>query len=530
MRWSARGVPRACRDDRVRGRLDGVRRRAPAATTYGMAGHACGETSGFGERASDLLLNLESSDVAAAMRRRREHAADAEIARETCVIGAHRGDIANEAAVCSKTQEPLRLVAIDRLLLVERPDALKGPTAHGEVRAVDEIDVAVGGSVVEMGDRESLASAPSRVARLEDDLDRAAIALGARRHGDARLERGEPMGLEAAVVVDKDDHIAARGCDTRVACTIGSPLPFTANVAKGDPTRPGARLHQLARFAVERVVRNDNFARLPRLLPDEIIENTIEVPSAASARRDDDREAHIEQYRPTSPIHQLARLVADREDAQAEALGAAAAGACTADLQAVVTRAFELERRRFDTLLAWYALRRLPLRGWRRVLVVDAGAGDEVIFLLERGYDVEAIRPSDVRAGALVEERLRRRRLSLTWVDHPRARRFDAVFAFTPAPGRAAIERLADALRPGGFMAAVSVSDRIAASVRPLRRETPDGELGDVADVAVFRRRRDVADLVPVLRRRVARDEMEESLAGAGDVEVDDSTVPGGTG
>ncbi len=79
-------------------------------------------------------------------------------------------------------------------------------------------------------------------------------------------------------------------------------------------------------------------------------------------------------------------------------------------------------------------------------------------------------------------------------------------------------------------MAAVGVTAGIAASVRPLRREAPGGELGDVADVAVFRRRRGVADLVPVLRRRVARDEMEESLAGARDVEVDDGTLPGGTG
>lgn len=110
--------------------------------------------------------------------------------------------------------------------------------------------------------------------------------------------------------------------------------------------------------------------------------------------------------------------------------------------------------------VADFADRFLPSRGWRRVLLLGCGLGDEAILLAERGYDITII---DVDSPSLwfTQHRLSRRGLAATVILGDPARpalpgTFDVIFASYPeltTRDRDALRReLKKALRGGGML------------------------------------------------------------------------------
>ncbi len=145
------------------------------------------------------------------------------------MVDARGGDVAHASAGGAQAALPVLLVAGAAEQLVERPDPLERAAPQRQVRAPDELGVAVLGAEVERGDRQRLASAGVQPRALEPRADRAAerVVLPRRRE-----QRVEPAGPDLDVVVEEAEQFAPRGRDRRVAGDVDAARAPERDVAR----------------------------------------------------------------------------------------------------------------------------------------------------------------------------------------------------------------------------------------------------------------------------------------------------------
>ena len=138
---------------------------------------------------------------------------------------------------------PLLLVAAELERRVEAPDALDRTAAKRQVRAPDEIGVAVLRSEVERGDRERLPPAAMQAGALEPRPDRATEHLVLRERVGGREQRLEPRRPDLHVVVQEAQELRRRRVDRRVPRGVEPPRlavgDIPGSVSSGEPLRRG---------------------------------------------------------------------------------------------------------------------------------------------------------------------------------------------------------------------------------------------------------------------------------------------------
>ena len=226
---------------------------AVAAAVADRVPNAAGERAQLaGDRRRDAAARVPAAREAPALVAGPRERADPRVGAGAPVIDSRRRDVAQPAAGRAQAVLPLLLVAVAAERGVERADPLDRRPPQREVRAPQELGVAVVRAEVEVGDGQRLAAAGAQVAALEARPDRPAEGL-VPGVGLGRLEQGaEPAVPDVDVVVEEAEQVARGGVDRGVARDVDAALLAERDVARAVPLGDG-----LGR-GVARVVLDDD--------------------------------------------------------------------------------------------------------------------------------------------------------------------------------------------------------------------------------------------------------------------------------